>query len=181
ISLGAEARYGRSSSGSRSFSASVFDSFRGNGDFTGAGGFFFPMTTPSPAPPLIQTTLCPLAFLLSRLQRINPTMRTTCATAMRATLPQKRRFFGIVYFASALVPIDRNRLHLRGSDRRIFANSRRNNEAHAALEQRRRDHENNQQYEREIEQRGDVDLGKRGKTLPLRVTPHLRNADSRTV
>ncbi|HTD01206.1 MAG TPA: hypothetical protein VK637_03595, partial [Chthoniobacterales bacterium] len=63
------------------------------------------MTKPSPPPPLSQTTLCALAFLLSRLQRINPTMTKMCAKAMRPTLVQKRRFFGIAYFVSALVAI----------------------------------------------------------------------------
>src|SRR5207237_3758071 len=98
MSLGAEARYGRSSSGSRSLSSSVFDSFRGNGDFTGAAKFFFCVTMPSPAPPSSQTTLCAPALLFSRLKRINPTMSTTCTSAMRVTLVQKRRFFGIALF-----------------------------------------------------------------------------------
>src|ERR1700736_6858146 len=103
MSLGADARNGRSSSGSLSFNASVFDSFLGSKDFSGVGGFFFPATTPSPPPPFNQTTLCALALLLARLQLINPATSATCASAISVTLLQKRRFFGISYFASALV------------------------------------------------------------------------------
>ena len=66
ISLGAEAKNGRSSSGSCSFNNSVFDSFRGG--FAGAGKLFFSKTTPSPAPPFTQTILCALASLSARLQ-----------------------------------------------------------------------------------------------------------------
>ena len=61
--------------------------------------------------------------------------------------------------------VDRNGLHLRRIDRRIRRAARGNDEIDAVLEQRRRDHENDEQDEREIEQRRDVDLRERREVV----------------
>ena len=47
---------------------------------------------------------------------------------------------------------------LRLANRRVRRAARRNHQIHAVFQQRRRDHENDQQHEGEIEQRGDIDL-----------------------
>ena len=50
-----------------------------------------------------QTIFCAFGeFLASTLQRINPAMSATCASAISVTFRQKRQFFDI-YFGSALV------------------------------------------------------------------------------
>jgi len=55
--------------------------------------------------PLNQTMLCAFEELLaSTLQRINPSRRATCASAISVTFRQKRASFDI-YFVSALVAI----------------------------------------------------------------------------
>ena len=60
------------------------------------------------------------------------------------------------------VPVDRNRLHLRRIDRGVRGFAGRDDKIHAILDQWRRDYENNQQHEGEIEQRSDIDLRERG-------------------
>ena len=57
--------------------------------------------------------------------------------------------------------------------RRVRRAARGDDQIHAIFEQRRRDHENDQQHKREIEQRGDVDFAKRGKIVALRIAPHI--------
>src|SRR6266852_5910957 len=70
------------------------------------------------------------------------------------------------------ISIDRDGLDLRRIDRRIFLAARWDDKVHAALEQRRGDHKNNEQDKREIEQGRDVNLAQRAQAVPLRVTPH---------
>src|SRR5205807_8205911 len=58
--------------------------------------------------------------------------------------------------------------------------ARRDDKTHAALEQRRCNHENDEQDKREIQQWRDVDLAQRRQVIALRITSHRRNAGSRT-
>src|SRR3954471_5175687 len=77
-------------------------------------------------------------------------------------------------------PVDRNGLDLTGFHRRIRGAARGNDQVHTVLEQRRCDHENDQEHERQVEQRRDVDLGHSREVVPLGVTPHRRTSISRT-
>ena len=63
--------------------------------------------------------------------------------------------------------IDRNGLDLRRIDRRVRRAARRDNKIHAVLEERCRDHENDEQHERKIEQGRDVDLRQRRERVTL--------------
>src|SRR5437762_1720016 len=100
ISLFAAVKKGFSSSGSSDFSG--VGSARAAKTFTGVGAAR--LVSPPFSPPPIQTMLCAFdGLLLCRLQRINPTRRAICATAIRITFRQKRASFDIVYFVSALV------------------------------------------------------------------------------
>jgi hypothetical protein len=55
--------------------------------------------------PLSQTILCKLGFRVWRFQRTSAMTTAMCATAMIATLRQKRASRGIDYFVSAFVAI----------------------------------------------------------------------------
>src|SRR5262249_60699770 len=68
---------------------------------------------------------------------------------------------------------------MRRVNRRILRATGWDDKVHTAFQQRRGDHEYDEQHKSEIEQRRDIDLAQRGETLALRVTSHLRNADSR--
>jgi len=57
-----------------------------------------------------------------------------------------------------LAAVDRKSLHLRRIDRLIGGAAGWDHQVHAVFEQRRRDHENDQQHESEIEQGRDIDL-----------------------
>ena len=103
ISLFAAVTRGASSAAS-SLSNNGSDSGGGIGVIAGCGDA---LLSGSPAArssaPLIQTMLCAFEELLaSTLQRINPSRRATCASAIRVTFRQKRASLGI-YFASAFV------------------------------------------------------------------------------
>jgi len=91
-----------------SFSASSVFCSPGSGEGKSFAGGGSPVvgSVAALAPPTLpnQTMLCAFEEILaSTLQRINPAMSTTCASAISVTFRQKRAFFDIVYFASAFV------------------------------------------------------------------------------
>src|SRR5882724_4761078 len=99
ISLFAAVRRGFSSSGSSDFNS--LGSAGALKIFTGDGAALFASAAPPSAPP-IQTMFCAFEELLAcRLQRINPTRRAICASAIRVTFRQKRASFDI---AISLLP-----------------------------------------------------------------------------
>src|SRR6266480_3632744 len=62
---------------------------------------------------------------------------------------------------------------MRRIHRRILRATGWDHKVHAALKQRRGNHEYDEQHKSKIEQRRDVDLAQRGEILALRVTSHL--------
>ena len=61
---------------------------------------------------------------------------------------------------------------MRRVDRRILRATGWDHQVHTAFQQRRRDHENDEQHKSEIEQRRDIDLAQCGEILALRVASH---------
>jgi len=101
ISLFAAVRRDFSSSGSSDFNGVGLA--RASKTFTGNAAALLVSAARFSALP-IQTTLCAFeGLLVCRLQRINPTRKAICASAIRVTFRQKRASFDIVYFVSALV------------------------------------------------------------------------------
>src|SRR4029077_6525252 len=61
---------------------------------------------------------------------------------------------------------------MRRVDGRIFRAAGWDHQVHTAFQQRRGDHEYDEQHKSEIEQRRDIDLAQRGEILALRVASH---------
>ena len=78
---------------------------------------------------------------------------------------------GVIDFED-IVFIDRNVECLGGIHSACGCGAFRNNEIHAVLEERRGDHENNQQHKNQIEHRGDVQLGEGMQAVFRRVASH---------
>src|SRR4029078_2042349 len=77
--------------------------------------------------------------------------------------------------------IDRNRLDLTLAYGRIGRAARGDNQVHAVFEQRRGDHENNQEHEGEIEQRRDVDFAQCRKIASVGIALHRTNSATRAL
>jgi hypothetical protein len=69
--------------------------------------------------------------------------------------------------------IDRHRLHMRRVNGRILRAAGWDHQVHTAFEQRRCNHEYDEQHKSEIQQRRNIYLAQRGEILALRVTSHL--------
>src|SRR5437763_14364657 len=68
---------------------------------------------------------------------------------------------------------------MRRVDGRILRTTGWDRQIHTAFQQRRGNHEYDEQHKSEIEQRRDIDLAQCGEILALRITSHLRKVDSR--
>src|ERR1043166_10239987 len=61
---------------------------------------------------------------------------------------------------------------MRRVNRRILRATGWDHQIHTAFQQRRRNHEYDEEHKSEIEQRRDIDLAQRRETLALRITAH---------
>ena len=72
-----------------------------------------------------------------------------------------------------IIFIDRDRHDFSGIDAPFCGRAGGHDEIHAVLDQRRCDHENNEQHERKVEKRRHVELGQRLQTVSRGIASHV--------